>query len=54
MPDLDDDIYDAVYQEDDQEIYDDLCSLRRKPRTQVDSLDWMFSSEVFVPRYQYY
>lgn len=31
MPEPDDDIYDAVYQEDDQEIYDDLCSIRRKP-----------------------
>ena len=28
------DIYDAVYHEDEQEIYDDLCSLKQKP-TQV-------------------
>ena len=25
------DIYDAVYYEDEQEIYDDLCSLKLKP-----------------------
>ena len=25
------DIYDAVYHEDEQEIYDDLCSLKLKP-----------------------
>ena len=25
------DIYDAVYYDDEQEIYDDLCSLKLKP-----------------------
>ncbi len=29
------DIYDAVYQEDEQEIYDDLCALKEKPSSQV-------------------
>ena len=35
--DLDDneEIYDKVYQEDDEEIYEDLCSSRKKRESRV-------------------
>ena len=33
--DPDDDIYDAVYQDDDEEIYDDLCSFQLPTPQQV-------------------
>ena len=31
----DDDIYDAVYTDDDHDIYEDLCALRRQSEEQV-------------------